>query len=304
MPVPSGHADPLLVAPPAAPAHQPFEASLEGPSWLAEATTPPARADLLAETLLADPLPDDSDAPPPWYEMLGYTLPPPCGIWRWTNTATAATIPFRCGRWSCPLCGYRRAREWCQILQFAPVQRHVVVTRLDDDQAAAALRFKCIVLAIRRGEAVEPDRRGRRRRRSFEYMATSESHARAGVHVHMLQHGDYIHQRLFGEMLDRYGAGRVNWVERIDALNRPRALARYITRHLVTVEHPYQPTRGARIRYSRRFFDPDGKISAVQIRAALHPPDPDSPWRLDMLDGDPQLSRRILDPQVYNGGDN
>jgi len=234
--------------------------------------------------------------------MLGYRLPHPCGVWRWTNVDSGATAPFRCGRWSCPVCGYRKAREWVKILDFAPVRRHIVITRLDHDQPAAAARFKAIIKAIRRGEAVEHDRRGRRRVRSFEYMATAEAHRRAGTHVHMLQHGDYVDQRIFAKMLARYGAGRVNWLEQIAAPDRSLALARYVTRHLVTVEHPHQPKRGARIRYSRRFFDPDGEITAVQIRAALNPSNPDHTWRLDMLDPDPRPPHPF-DTPPYNGGE-
>ena len=276
------------VQPPTAPSARAPSASLVGQDRLTEATPAFEAADSLAQTLLPDPdsppPPLDIDAPPQWYEILGYKLPHPCGVWHWRNLQTNARLPFRCGRWRCPVCGYRKAREWCEILAYAPIQRHIVITRLDPDRAAAAQRLKNIVKAIRRGEAVEPDGRGRRRVRRFEYLATAEKHVRAGVHVHMLQHGDFIHQRLFADMLDRYGAGRVNWVERIAEADRQTALTRYVTRHLISVEHPFQPKVGARVRYSRRFFDPTGELSAVAIRAALHPKDPDTTWALVMSD--------------------
>ena len=269
-------------------------ASLVGQDRLTEATPRSEAADLLAETLIPTfdhpPTPLDIDAPPEWYEILGYKLPHPCGVWRWHNLETEQNVPFRCGRWRCPICGYRKAKEWCEILEFAPVQRHVVITRLDHDRAAASQRLKNIIKGVRRGEAVEPDRRGRRRRRSFEYLATAERHSKAGIHVHMLQHGDFVHQGLFADMLARYGAGRVNWIESIAEPDRQTALTRYITRHLVSVEHPFQPKVGARIRYSRRFFDPTGELSAVAIREALTPRNPDSMWTL-VMNGEPLPSR-------------
>ncbi len=275
MPVPS--ADPGDPSNPP-PRHSP--ASLVATTLRNGGNSPPD----LAADLLSAPPPGDHDAPREWFELEGWVRPHPCGKWTWRNADTGEIRPFRCGSWKCPGCAYKKARSWLRLIAFAPVQRHLVFTRLPGDPQLTSARLRAIVKAIRRGEGVEL-RRGRRHPRRFEYLATAEKHNRAGVHVHLLQHGDFVSQRILSQMLPRYGAGRVNWAERIDDAGTP-ALARYVTRHLIKFEHPYQPKQGRRLRYSRRFWDPAGEIGPPQLRRALA--------------GDPQPGWQLLRTEAFN----
>jgi hypothetical protein len=237
--------------------------------------------DALAELLLEAPPHLDSDAPETWWEILDLEPPYPCQVWQFRHP-DGRHRPFNCGRWRCPICSWRKAREWRDLIEWAPVERHVVITRIAADSHECWHRLKNIVKAIRRGEAVETAD-GRRRPRLFEYLATAEKHSAAGIHVHLLTHGDYLHKPLFSAMLDRYGAGRITWLERLDGPTRSRSLARYITRHLIQYEHPYQPKCGNRVRYSRRFWL-DG--TAVELRAALAAHRPTQPgWILETEHG-------------------
>lgn len=235
------------------------QASLDTLHSVSEATRP---ADHLAQTLeealatgLSEPPQGDDHAP-------RY----PCAVWYFKRLSDGRTMPFQCHSWNCPACAWRKARFWCELLTFAPIQRHVVITRIADTPAEASARLRSIVKAIRRGEAVEPDPRGRRRPRRFEYFATAEKHTRAGIHVHLLQHGHFVHQPLFSKMLHRYGAGRITWVERLAKPTLLSDLTRYVTRHLITYLHPHQPKTGPRVRYSRHFW---GEGSPTLIRSAL-----------------------------------
>jgi len=247
----------------------PTHASLVELLSVTEATRAPDRA---AEILLQPPPHTDAEAPPQWWELEGWTTPHPCYNWHWHND-DGRRSPFRCRSWKCPRCAWSKARTWLELLDYAPIERHIVITRLDPDPKAAHARTKNIVKAIRRGEAVELTPHGRRRPRAFEYLATMERHSRAGIHTHMLQHGDYCHQPLLSQMLQRYGAGRIVWIESI--AGDTRALARYVTRHLIAWEHPYQPKAGRRLTYSRRFW---GAGSPVDLRSALYPTEPG--WHL------------------------
>ena len=260
----------------------PAGASLEELHSVSEASS---QADRLAQSLeLAlshglEPPPLDPEIQPRY----------PCGVWRWKRQSDGFTIPFACHSWKCPLCSWSNARSWCELISYAPIARHIVITRLPGDRPVAG-PLRNIVKAIRRGEAVETHA-GHRRSRSFEYLATAEKHNRAGVHVHMLQHGDYVDQRLLSNMLPRYGAGKVTWIERIAQPDRMTALTRYVTRHLIAWLHPYQPKVGPRIRYSRRFF---GDGSAVAIRKALRIArfgEPTEPWIL--LRSDPRSESEL-----------
>lgn len=231
----------------------------------------PGLGEDLADSLTAPPL-TDLDAPPAWWELEGISQPFPCGKWSWRNDISGETRPFRCGSWRCPVCAYATARKWTTLLFWAGVERHIVITRLAGSALGARARLQNIIKALRRGEGVEL-RRGRRVPRVFEYFATAERHSSAGIHTHILQKGHYLDQALTSTMCERYGAGKIFWVESI--AGDAAALRRYVVRHLIQFEHPHQPKVGHRIRYSRAFF---GEGSARSIWQALHPSAPG--WEL------------------------
>ena len=203
--------------------------------------------------------------------------PYPCGAWHFRNPQTGEIAPYRCGAWHCPDCAARLADRWAAVINYAAPQRHIVITALDLDPAAARGCLRNIVKAIRRGQAHGSG--SRKEHIDFRYFAAFETN-RAGtqIHAHLLQHGDSIPQRRLSQMLPAYGAGSICWLKSFAAAARPIAVARYVARHLVGYHHADQVKAGRRVRYSRDFFR--GQTTA-EIRSILWPPeDPDATWEL------------------------
>jgi hypothetical protein len=58
-------------------------------------------------------------------------------------------------------------------------------------------------------------------------------------------------------------------------------------RHLILFHHPFQPKVGRKVRYSRRFWDPEGRITPPALRRAFR--------------GDPHEGWQLLRTEAYNG---
>jgi len=196
-------------------------------------------------------------------------------VWKLRNRTTGEIIPFRCKRWTCPYCAPRLVSRWAKIIDKAPIERHVVFTALGQDSATARARLRNINKAIRRGEA--SDRSGRRSPSVFEYFCALEGREAPGYHAHLLSWGDYLPQRSLSRLLQRYRAGRVTWVGRLDPNDHARDVLDYVIRHLVGRVHPDQPKVGRRVRYSRNFWRGS---TVAEISADLWPQDPADRWEI------------------------
>lgn len=242
----------------------PSSPSLVAVHCVSQATSPRIPASLLAPT--GAEAPEETTQPPKY----------PCGFWLWRNLATGELKPFLCGSWKCPTCAPRTRALWVKLLELARPQRHVVFTRAPRQRPLTAA-LADITKAIRRGEAAHK-RNGRRAPVAWDYFATAERHKKAGVHLHLLQRGDFVSQPKLSALLGRYGWGTVTWLSAIDPPRTHKALSRYVTKHLLAANHPHQPKVGRRIRYSRGFWS--GETTA-HLRSLLFPTDPADQWVLD-----------------------
>jgi hypothetical protein len=145
----------------------------------------------------------------------------------------------------------------------------------DPDLARSQLRN--IIKAIRRGQF--NGQGSRHTKQECEYFCALETHSCGFVHAHLLQRGNSIPKRYLSSALPAYGIGRICWIRSISSADRPAAVARYVSRHLVGWEHADQVKQGRRIRYSRNFW---GGCTTAQVAAALWPRSPDpATWTLE-----------------------
>ncbi len=118
-------------------------------------------------------------------------------------------FPGTCNTWRCEYCGPRKARQKAAILAWARPERFITLTQAPEDWAA--LRKKVRVL---KHELVADGRR-------FEMGWTVERGKETGmVHVHALQHGDYVPQ---AELQNRWG--RIVDIRAIEGVRKATAYA-------------------------------------------------------------------------------
>lgn len=221
-------------------------------------------------------------------------VPWPCGAWRWLNRATGEIRPYRCRRWTCPFCAPVLVDKWAKQILMAPIRRHVTLTALGPTNVEATRRIQSIIKAIRRGEALGPKRSGHRRHPvPFEYFATLEATATAGIHAHLLQHGRSLPQRHLSSLAKRYGGGAVVWVRSLTDDEIPERVVEYVVEHLVGVVHPDQEKIGHRIRYSRNFWEGARRADIADL---LWPPsDEPADWTILLTPEDQAIQQAITD---------
>lgn len=204
-------------------------------------------------------------------EEIRPSQPYPCGHWYWLNIETGETRPYRCNRWTCPDCRPQRRAFWVGRILSARPERHVVFTSLPDDPDRLRAALAHIIQAIRRAEV------------RWSYMATTQRTQRGDPHVHMLQRGDYLPVRKLSRIAAAHGAGPIVWIRAVDYAQdgSSRAVALYVTRHLLRADPHGQPRPTARrIRSSRDFFPPVPEPPAPEGSARwwqLHRPHSDEP---------------------------
>ncbi len=125
-------------------------------------------------------------------------------------------FPERCKTYRCRVCGPLKARQKATILAWARPERFITLTQAPEDWAA--LRKKVRVLKhVLQGEGLRS-----------EMGWTVERGKETGmVHVHALQHGDYVSQR---HLQDRWGR-----IVDIRAIKGARGAAQYAAKEALQV---------------------------------------------------------------------
>lgn len=100
---------------------------------------------------------------------------------------TKQSIPARCKKWSCFACAkinYYKA-DW--LLTAGNPERFITLSRAGDSPTRISLNLKHLVQALRR------------KGYEFEYAAIVELHRNGQPHLHLLQRGDFIPQRVLSK---------------------------------------------------------------------------------------------------------
>lgn len=185
-----------------------------------------------------------------------------CDPWavrhRFVHPESGLVAAATCGRYACLYCGPRRVAVWRSVIERANPQRFVTLSRVGDTLSEVGRVSTTIVRNLRR--------KGYR----FEYCATFEQHKMGAFHLHMLQRGEYIPQRVLSESLRSVTHGR-SWVTDIRQCKPGSAgyVVKYCTKMVAAsdVGRNLDGTvrRVNRVRYSRGFFP----SSVADMRADL-----------------------------------
>lgn len=178
---------------------------------------------------------------------------------RFVDEATGEVLPMLCGKYSCEYCGPRRVEAWRSIIELAEPERFMTLSRVG--LTLVEVGRVATVLA----------RRLRRLGFQFEYCTTFERHRNGYYHIHMLQKGDYIPQKLLSDCL-RTATHGFSFVAHIAKCKPGTAgyVTKYCTKVLAASDIGAKPdgtkARVNRVRYSKGFFpSPTAMLRAAMI---------------------------------------
>lgn len=129
--------------------------------------------------------------------MSDYTMPetgfPACpDTWAnlhiFYNSGTKQVIPARCKKWSCFACAQINYYKVDWLLSQGEPERFITLSRAGDSPTRISLNLKHLVQALRR------------KGYEFEYAAVIELHRNGQAHIHLLQRGDFIPQRILSKL--------------------------------------------------------------------------------------------------------
>jgi hypothetical protein len=103
------------------------------------------------------------------------------------NAATRQIIPARCRRWNCYACAKINYYKVDSLLSLGEPERFITLSRAGDTPKRISLNLKHFIQALRR------------KGYEFEYAAVVELHRNGQAHLHLLQRGDYIPQKVLSK---------------------------------------------------------------------------------------------------------
>lgn len=166
-----------------------------------------------------------------------------------------ALVPIRCKSWRCPICGPKYKQHWAAKIAAAEPERFITLS-------CDAKRFADPNFAYRAMKRAWPRliRLLREKVSTLEFVAIWEACASGYPHIHVLQKGAYIPQKLIAAMWDKLGIG---YVVDIRSVYTRAGAARYVAKYVTKCqgEDSFMPLRHRLITYSRGFFpeDPEPK---------------------------------------------
>ncbi len=171
------------------------------------------------------------------------------------NAKTNDLLPLPCGRWTCPCCGPAKSWRLGSLAAATGPERWITLTRVSEDVRGAYKRL------------TELSRLLRRRGYTWEYLAVPERHKNGTYHLHLLQKGSYIPQRVLSQLAERAGMGRWVWIKAIPQEDPQNAqkVAKYLVKYM-TKDPEKLPPGVNRYSQSRGFWGMGGK-TAFEARA-------------------------------------
>lgn len=147
-------------------------------------------------------------------------------------------IPTRCRTYACEVCGPARMREWPWLLAWARPERFLTLTKAPEDRERRRGQVRDYVYRLRQ--------RGYRVQIAW---STEPNPAGTGLHIHALQHGEYIPQRV----LQSAWGGRIAHISAVQdvrsaglyVVKRELAAAGYTMKESLTLDRrPVHYSRG------------------------------------------------------------
>lgn len=165
---------------------------------------------------------------------------------------TGTLLPLPCGTWGCRVCGPAKAHRLGRLAAGAEPQRFVTLSRVGPDLETVHRRLQTLSQALRRSGY------------GWEYLSVPEVHQNGFWHLHLLQRGDFIPQRILSQRAESAGMGYVVDIRRIrGGAEVPQYLCKYLTKQALSAEIGASKTR-KRYRTSRGFW-PGGR-AAVEAK--------------------------------------
>lgn len=178
---------------------------------------------------------------------------------------TLHRFPAGCSTWRCAWCGPQKGRRKAEIVAWAEPERFLTLTQAPTNWQSCRQRMRKVALNLRTAGY------------SVQWAWTVERGKQTGmVHVHALQHGDYIPQRT----LERIWGRRVD----IRRIHDTDGAARYTTKHagrrLVSytmkgtareLDEHLSLNGGRGVHLSRHYLK---GYTSSQVWSLLHPPGP------------------------------
>jgi hypothetical protein len=177
------------------------------------------------------------------------------------HEATGLVVPMVCDKYSCKYCGPRRVEMWRSLIEMAEPERFITLTRVGRTLFEVGRVATTVVQRLRR------------KGYTFEYCLTFERHKNGYFHIHMLQKGDYIPQKVLSDCL-RTATHGFSYVVDIRRCTPGTAgyVTKYCTKVLATNEIGSRSdgtrARVNRVRYSKGFFPSPTKVLKQAFRVA------------------------------------
>lgn len=158
------------------------------------------------------------------------------------NEQTGEWFPLPCNTWGCRVCGPAKAYRLGVLAAAASPERFITLSRVGPTLDTVHERLRTLSKALRR------------RGYGWEYLAVPEIHRNGFWHLHLLQKGDFIPQRVLSERAESAGMGFVVDIRRIRGSSEvPKYLCKYLTKDALSREIERSP-RSKRFRTSRGFW--------------------------------------------------
>lgn len=177
------------------------------------------------------------------------------------HEGTGLVVPMLCGKYNCKYCGPRRVEMWRSLIELAEPERFITLTRVGQTLHEVGRVATTLVQRLRR------------RKYQFEYCMTFEQHKNGYFHIHMLQKGDYIPQKVLSDCL-RSATHGFSYV--VDIRRCVPGTAGYVTKYCTKVLAASEVgsraddtrARVNRVRYSKGFFPSPTKVMKEMLKAA------------------------------------
>lgn len=176
---------------------------------------------------------------------------------------TLHRFPAGCDTWRCPWCGPQLGRHKAEIVAWAQPERFLTLTQAPTNWQACRQRMRKVALNLRTAGY------------SVEWAWTVERGRQTGmIHVHALQHGDYIPQRtlakVWGRRVDIRRISDVDGAARYTTKHAGRRLASYTMKGTADQLGEHLDLNGGRgVHLSRRYLR---GLTSREVWQRLHPP--------------------------------
>lgn len=189
------------------------------------------------------------------------------------NGSTGEFLPLPCGTWGCSSCGPAKAHRLGVLAAAAAPQRFITLSKVGPDLDSVYRGLQTLSQALRRSGY------------GWEYLTVPEVHQNGFWHLHLLQKGSYIPQKVLSERAESAGMGRVVDIRRIqDRDEVPLYLCKYLTKQTLAAGIE-RGKKSKRFRTSRGFW-PGG----YQQHKTATWPTSSSLWRIERTAGDVSCS--------------